>query len=50
MATWSHANYPRNSTTWASGEGFLLTQALDYLLLETGDKIVIEPVGSYVRN
>ena len=40
MATWTGTN--RTETTWDSTVGFLLKESLDFLLLETGDRIMLD--------
>jgi len=38
--SWTDATKP--STTWSDGVGYLLTQALGYLLLEDGGRILLD--------
>lgn len=50
MATWNLVS--KNAATWVNTlknkmNDFLLKEDADFLLLETGDKIIIEPVRSW---
>ena len=38
--SWTNDTKPNNS--WSSGMGYLLTQALGFLLLENGGKIILD--------
>lgn len=40
MSIWSNDSKPNNS--WSNGMGYLLTQALGFLLLESGGKIILD--------
>lgn len=50
MTTWTNTTKPTSSftnttkpsTTWSDGFGYLLTQALGFLLLENGGKIILD--------
>ena len=38
--SWNNPTKP--NTTWSDGMGYLLTQALGFLLLENGGKIILD--------
>lgn len=38
--SWTNSNKP--NTNWSDGVGYLLTQALGYLLLEDGGRILLD--------
>lgn len=38
----SYTNDSKQATTWSDGVGHLLTQALGFLLLENGGKIILD--------
>ena len=41
-ASSTFTNDTKQTTTWSDGIGFLLTQALGFLLLENGGKIILD--------
>lgn len=45
--TSTYTNTDKPSTTWSDGIGFLLTQALGFLLLEDGGKIILDQSVNY---
>lgn len=38
----TYTNDSKQATTWLDGVGYLLTQALGFLLLENGGKIILD--------
>ena len=43
--SWNNVTKP--TTSWSDGMGYLLTQALGFLLLENGGKIILDQSFNY---